>query len=493
MYCAYLRKSRADEVREKLEDGYDALAHHRSILTDLASRMDVQIERWYSDGIKSGASIEGRDGMTKLLEDVRAGAWEGVLVTEVERLTRGDLVDQGTVMLAFSDSSTLIVTPQKVYDPCSEADMEYFEFGLFMSRREFKTINKRLIAGSAASAREGQFIAKDAPYGYDKAKVDGMKTLAPNDDARFVIRAFEMYADGRSYREIAESLDAMGSTPRGGAWIPSSVRRMVKNPVYVGKVLWNATRQEVYYEDGRRRYRTVKNPDAILVDGLHEAIVPEGLWERCKTRADASPVRGSYEKRNPYGRLLVCAECGRAMKWVQGSHGGSEPLYLHRSGKGIDCKMKGCRASVLDYYVCEQLEYAAKGLDEVVSSQPGSDPAGAIADCLAEAERARKAIEANFDRMERGIISEQDFVERRKVLEARMAASEAEADRLASLGTDAVMEKARTYRDCIRAMFDPDVPVEDRRRRIWALIERIEYRNTGTQGHDDIFLDIYLR
>ena len=185
MYCAYLRKSRADEVREKLEDGYDALAHHRSILSDLAVRMGTSIERWYSDGIKSGASIANRDGMTQLLEDVRSGMWDGVLVTEVERLTRGDLVDQGTVMQSFSDSSTLIVTPQKVYDPASEADMEYFEFGLFMSRREFKTINKRLIAGRVASVKEGQYIAQIPPFGYDKARVDGMKTLVPNGDARF--------------------------------------------------------------------------------------------------------------------------------------------------------------------------------------------------------------------------------------------------------------------------------------------------------------------
>lgn len=493
MFCAYLRKSRADEVREKIEDGYDALSHHRAILEGLAERMQVDIARWYSDGIKSGASIANRDGMTQLLQDVRSGMWEGVLVTEVERLTRGDLVDQGTVMQAFSDSSTLIVTPQKVYDPSSEADMEYFEFGLFMSRREFKTINKRLVAGRLASVKEGQFIARVPPFGYDKAKIDGMKTLVPNDDARFVVRAFEMFVEGMSYREIATALDAMGAKTPAGYWIPTTVRRMVMNPVYIGKVYWNATKQDVRWEDGRRRYKTVSNPDMLLVVGLHPAIVSQELWDKAQKRVDAAPVRGEYEQRNPYGRVLVCAECGRAMKRVGGSHPGSEPLYLHRSGAGITCKMKGCRASVLDAEVTSALEEVADSLEAVVESEAGGDPRGAVADCLAEAEQARKAIEANFDRMERGIISEDDFVGRRKVLEARIAASEAEADRLLSMGAEAMSERALRVRDLIRFIGDSSLPVEDRRHAIWGNIERIEYRNNGTQGHDDIHLDIYLR
>ena len=46
------------------------------------------------------------------------------------------------------------MTPAKIYDPNNEFDEEYFEFGLFMSRREYKTIKKRLQRGRVSSAKE---------------------------------------------------------------------------------------------------------------------------------------------------------------------------------------------------------------------------------------------------------------------------------------------------------------------------------------------------
>lgn len=58
---------------------------------------------------------------------------------EIERLARGDTIDQGIVAQTFKYSGTRIITPARDYDPSSEADEEYFEFGLFMSRREYQT------------------------------------------------------------------------------------------------------------------------------------------------------------------------------------------------------------------------------------------------------------------------------------------------------------------------------------------------------------------
>lgn len=498
-FCAYLRKSRADEVREKIEEGYDALYHHRSALEDLASRMQVDIGRWYSDGIKSGEKIEGRDGMRELLSDVQAGRWDGVLVVEVERLTRGDMIDQGTVLRAFLDTSTLIVTPLKVYDPCSEADMEYFEFGLFMSRREFKTINKRLIAGRLASVKEGQYIGMKAPYGYDKAKVDGMKTLVPNGFAKHVVAIYEMYAEGMSYKSIAGSLQAMGvPTMKGGAWNSASVANILKNPVYIGKIRWNYEKQEVYYESGRRRYRTVRNKDMTVVDGLHEPIVSDELWEKARHRSPAAPVRNGLEKRNPFGRILVCKRCGQSLHWGKASHEGGKDRLDHRARYTGDhpCDAKGCTVEDVENEVVKALESIADKLDAmVVPETRGIDFLNAAEECRKAAEMSRKAISDNFDRMERGVISESDFVDRRKVLEARIAESLAEADRLEAMNDDAVSKKAATVRECIRMIGDHSIPVEDRRKAIWAIIDRIEYDNLapkGTKGND-LRLDIYLR
>lgn len=64
---------------------------------------------------------------------------------------------------AFQYSGTQIVTPLKTYDPANEFDEEYFEFGLYMSRRELKTINRRLVRGRQASAKQGKYVAAWLP------------------------------------------------------------------------------------------------------------------------------------------------------------------------------------------------------------------------------------------------------------------------------------------------------------------------------------------
>ena len=81
---------------------------------------------------------------------------------EVERLARGDTIDQGIVAQTFKFSDTKIITPIKTYNPNNEFDEEYFEFGLFMSRREYKTINRRLQRGRMASVKDGKYVANKA-------------------------------------------------------------------------------------------------------------------------------------------------------------------------------------------------------------------------------------------------------------------------------------------------------------------------------------------
>ena len=168
-YCAYLRKSRADRDAEQ-RGQEETLKRHRHILTEYANKNHMDISRFYCE-VVSGDTIDSRPVVQELLADVEAGKWSGVLVMEVERLARGNTKDQGIVADAFKYSDTKIITPSKTYDPNNEFDEEYFEFGLFMSRREYKTINRRLQRGRIASVKEGKFVGSTAPYGYRKIKI----------------------------------------------------------------------------------------------------------------------------------------------------------------------------------------------------------------------------------------------------------------------------------------------------------------------------------
>jgi len=110
-YAIYLRKSREDREAEARGEG-ETLARHKAALLDIAKNRILDIGAIYEE-IVSGETIAARPQMQRLLEEVEAGRWEGVLVMEVERLARGNGIDQGIVSQAFSVSGTKIITPYK--------------------------------------------------------------------------------------------------------------------------------------------------------------------------------------------------------------------------------------------------------------------------------------------------------------------------------------------------------------------------------------------
>ncbi len=235
-YCIYLRKSRADIEAEARGEG-ETFARHIKALNSLAERLSLDLFGTPYKEIVSGETISARPEMQRLLYDVERGLWDGVLVMEVERLARGDTEDQGKVAKTFKYSSTKIITPMKIYDPNNDADEEYFEFGLFMSRREYKTIKRRLQDGRVTSVTEGKWIYSDPPYGYKKVKIVNDKgyTLEPNpDEVDVVILIFRLYVESNmgSHR-IAKRLTELGYKPRfSDDWSPASIRDILSNCVY---------------------------------------------------------------------------------------------------------------------------------------------------------------------------------------------------------------------------------------------------------------------
>ena len=180
-YVQYLRKSRFDRDYAELSVE-ETLKRHQEILDKLAKDRGYHIAKTYYE-VVSGESIAARPQIQAMLEEVNAGLYTGVLVVDLERLARGNGADQAYISQVFQFSGTQIITPSKTYDPNNEFDQEYFEFGLFMSRREYKTINRRLVRGRQSSASEGKYISSIAPYGYRRIKLEGEKGFSLEPEA----------------------------------------------------------------------------------------------------------------------------------------------------------------------------------------------------------------------------------------------------------------------------------------------------------------------
>ena len=218
--------------------------------------------------------------MQQLLTEVEKGLWEGVLVMEIERLARGDSIDQGIVTRTFQYSRTRIITPYKIYEPGNDFDLEYFEFSLFMSRREYKTINRRMQSGRLASVREGKYVGNIAPFGYDRVRLPDQKgfTLEPNKEANAVRLIFSLFCQrGCTIREIVSLInDQKEYRPRKAAFFTySSIHDILENPVYIGKLRWNYRKTTPQLKDGVLTRHRPRQSEYLLVQGLHPALISE--------------------------------------------------------------------------------------------------------------------------------------------------------------------------------------------------------------------------
>ncbi len=318
-YAIYLRKSREDIESEKYGEG-ETLARHEKILTTLAEKRNLTIGKIYRE-VVSGETISERKEMQKLLKDVENEKWTGVLVVEVERLARGDTADQGRVSKAFKYSHTKIITPVKTYDPDNEFDEEYFEFGLFMSRREYKTINRRLQRGREISVSEGKFVGNIAPFGYDRIKLKDAKgyTLAINqDEAPIVKEIFRLYTfESNTISSVVKQLNNINLKPRlSNEWTISSVKDILSNPTYIGKIVWNRRKQKKKTKNGHLIISRPRNQEYLIYDGLHEPLIHINTWDLVqeKRKRNIPKVKHNNIVQNPLVGLVFCEKCGKPMQ-----------------------------------------------------------------------------------------------------------------------------------------------------------------------------------
>lgn len=439
-YCAYLRKSRVDLEQERYGSG-NTLDRHREILTALSIQMKMPIERFYEE-VVSGDSISDRPQVQELLADIEDGSWDGVYCMDVDRLARGDTIDQGTVARTFSITGTKIITPNKVYDPDNEFDEEYFEYGLFTARREYKMINRRIQRGRVLSIKQGKYISPVAPYGYERYKLENERgySLRPHPEQADVVRLiFKLYTKGLENEtgtmerlgsdSIASYLDSIGIKPaRTAAWSRASIRDILKNPVYMGKICWGRRKEEKTLKNGKITKSRPNAENYIMVDGLHEALIDEDtfqLAQKLLRENTVAPVQHQKILQNPLAGLIYCQKCGQLMTRLGPNN--------HTKYATLKCPNRYCDnvAAPLDLVEEQLLSMLSLWADQYelqMSEVPeeSHDELELYQNSLKELSGQLYTLQGQMDRtytlLEQGVYSIEDFTRRRQSITDEMDA-----------------------------------------------------------------------
>lgn len=485
MLCAmYLRKSRADQEAELRGEG-ETLTRHEAALRQYATAHKLQIIAVYRE-LVSGDTISDRPEMQRLLSNVEHGEYDAVLCMDVDRLGRGDGSDQAVILKTLKYSQTIVITPYKSYNAQEEMDEEFLEYAQFMARGEYKRIKRRMWAGRMASAREGKWQSPKAPFGYRRVRIENGKgwTLEPhNAEADAVRNMFRWYGvDCVGKNTICNRLNAMGfRTQSGKPFTTSTVRQIMTNPVYIGKVRWNYRQKHIEIRDGVEVCTRPISAECMISDGLHPAIVDSDTWDAVQKRIKInkeSKRKISTQIQNPLAGLMFCSVCGKAMIYT--------PEYSRKVAATYRCSARGCATSGIDV----ECVYAALlnslrkwvtiALEPISETENNDESINQITAIQKQLEIFNAQMDKLRDLLETGVYSVEVYLQRSDVLQRKINEAQAELNRIQADNTnkerDAIKAHLPQIESAIRIW--PSASPEERNNALRQIVSRIVYHKT---------------
>jgi site-specific DNA recombinase len=299
----------------------------------------------YTDEAVSGTSME-RGGLKRLLECATSPhhAFDCILVDDTSRLSRR-LADALNIYdrLAFIGVRVVAVS-QGVDTESPQAELLAGVHGLIDSAYS-KELAQKTHRGMQGNALKGLSIGGRC-FGYQTvAGQDGKpRSEIKRDEADIVAEIYKMYASGNSYRRIAHNLNERGvqsPKPQKGrvnrSWCTSSVRVILQNQRYLGKIVWNTRRKVRVPGTGKRVYRPRPQSEWVVTDAPNLRIIPPELYASVRRRVDkvkelwgrsgGRGLNGQQRQTYLFSGLLRCGVCGGPMILVAGRAGNARAKY----------------------------------------------------------------------------------------------------------------------------------------------------------------------
>ncbi len=337
----YKRVSTAMQI-----DGY-SLDAQRSRMKAYADFNDYEIVGEYEDAGKSGKSIEGRMQFRQMMEDVKSGKdnISYVLVFKLSRFGR-NAADVLSTLQVMQDFGVNLICVEDGIDSSKDAGKLMISVLSAVAEIERENIRVQTMEGRIQKAREGKWNGGFAPYGYQL--VNGK--LEINEEGAVAIRTIydqyvntdigsngiSKYLENHGIRKIQRQ---NGKNPLFDAHL---VRLILKNPVYCGKIAYGRRKTEKVHGT-RNEYHLVEQENFLLVDGLHEAIIPEDVWNAAQAKLIAQAKKyehvnkGKNERTHLLSGIVKCPICGAGM------YGNKSIKYKKDGTKYKDFFYYGCK------------------------------------------------------------------------------------------------------------------------------------------------------
>jgi DNA invertase Pin-like site-specific DNA recombinase len=516
----YSRKSQSDDPNLTVEE---VLQKHEVIIDRVAEQIlgsKLPEQNKFREVVSGGEAFSTRPEFQKILRMIESPRYRAILCVEPQRLTRGDLESIGYLMKLLKHSATLVITETRIYDLRDEYDWDAFERELKRGNEYLEYYKKIQRRGRLLSVSQGNYIGSTPPYGFDKITVmDGKRkcpTLKENNEQADVVRLiFDLYVNkNMGRRRIASYLDELGiKPPNSKQWPSGSLKEILTNVHYIGKVRWNWRKWVTIVDDGKfiKTRPTTKIGEYMVFEGRHQGIISEELFYAAQEKLGRNPrVKPEVKVRNPFVTLMFCKKCGKATvyKHAKDKEGNEKsPPRIMCSEQGR-CGSGSCYFSEVLDGVCNVLEQCIEDFEIRIQNDTG-DSVKLHARLIKNLEKKLEELKAK-ELSQWEAQSDPDQTKRMpheifQQLNAKLLKEKEEVQQALCKAYESAPEpvdyeeKVKRFKDALDALRDPTADAEKQNNLLKECIDRIEFyrekpqRINGKWNTPPVELDVKLR
>ena len=330
----YIRVSTEDQARE----GF-SLPEQEKCLRAMCEFKGYEVYKVYEDAGISAKTGNKRPAFDELLQDIKDKKCNTIVVLKLDRLTRS-VADWEKILTFLEENDAFLDCANDDINTTNANGKMISRILTSVSQQEIERTSERTKIGLAGAIKAGH-IPHQSPLGYKRENKTLVSDLTTKD---VVIRIFEMYHNGLSYKKISNILNDEKVLDKTN-WRDSTIVGILQNEIYKGDfVHGKKTKKPTYYHN------------------VVEPIVSKELWEECQVQKKKNSR--SYQRTLTYLFLqkLKCPKCGRILGGKETTKKNGNSYFYYYCN---DCKLT-IKENVIEEYISEFIDNIAE-YDSVVN------------------------------------------------------------------------------------------------------------------------------
>ena len=321
--AAYCRVSTEKEAQ------IDSLEKQIEFFNEFTQKNGYELYKLYADEGISGKQIKNRKQFQQMMKDAKAKKFERVVVKDVSRFARNtvDLLQSIRELKSYGIQVDFLNNGEVM-----EGGSEFILTILgAMAQQESANMSKRVKFGKDITAKKGR--VPNLVFGYDKIPGEKYTLKINEEESKIVKEIFESYVyKGMGTTKIAWELNDRGIRTKKtkSKWVQTSIVRMLKNPIYTGRVT-NKKSEITDFITGSRK--DLPEEDWIVADKPEMRIISDELFNRTQEileqRSNEFKLKNKREKTEyVFSTLIYCKHCGYSFRRIKRKYTDDGPEYI---------------------------------------------------------------------------------------------------------------------------------------------------------------------